>query len=165
MAKTNISQTRLKEILNYNPLTGGFTRLKQSINSGAKLGKIRNTPDHTGYIRIRIDGTKYLAHRLAILYMVGHFPVEVDHDNRVRTDNRFSNLNIVTRLGNSRNHSLQANNTSGFAGVTFRGSKWIVRISVEGERIELGRFTELSEAVKCRVDAESEYGFHVNHGQ
>jgi len=88
-----ITQERLKEVLNYNPETGVFMWMvapnrRIPINSEAGV-----LDKEKGYIAIRIDGVKYLAHRLAILYTDGYWPENtVDHGNRVRSDNRRINL-------------------------------------------------------------------------
>jgi hypothetical protein len=73
-----LTQERLKELFNYDPVTGFFTRLKRTSSNtiiGEKVGGNIN-----GYLRVSIDNKFYLLHRLAFLYMEGEFPIEfVDH--------------------------------------------------------------------------------------
>ena len=82
-----------------------------------------------------------------------------DHDNRNPFDNRKSNLRKATKNDNSRNKSLQHNNTSGISGVSFRKDceKWRARIVVENKEIHLGTFKSKEEAVIARLQAEKEY--------
>jgi len=84
-----ITQTILKELFSYNPDTGIFIR-KVSI-SNQVAGTVAGSKDYD-YIRIVVNKKRYLAHRLAFLYMLGKMPVEVDHINRNKHDNRWCNL-------------------------------------------------------------------------
>jgi len=59
----------------------------------------------TGYRVIRVDGYRYLAHRLAWFYVYGAWPVsEIDHINLLKDDNRISNLRDVSRKENVWNY-------------------------------------------------------------
>jgi len=61
--------------------------------------------------------------------------------------------------------SKPSNNTSGVAGVCWNKerNKWGARITVDGERIYLGLFSDLADAATARAAAKVEYGFHQNH--
>lgn len=79
---------------------------------------------------------------------------ETDHINRNKLDNRKSNLRTVDRKGNSINHGLQINNTSGHRGIHWQANAWVARIKVDSKEIYLGRFKNLQEAVLIRKKAE-----------
>lgn len=97
-----ITQKRLKELLHYDPETGLFT-WKVS-RGGVKAGSITGCYGCHGYLRISIDGKRYLSHRLAFLYIDGAFPPEqVDHINEVKDDNRWCNLRHATHGQNQKN--------------------------------------------------------------
>lgn len=83
----------------------------------------------------------------------------VDHINGNPLDNRRSNLRICTSAENSRNLKRQSNNTSGFPGVSWDKSrnKWAAKIRFNYKHINLGRYVNLSDAVKARERAEIEY--------
>lgn len=86
-----ITQEELKEYLHYDPLTGDFnwTIGKRGLKVNSKAGSMNDQ----GYVIIRINNIRYRAHRLAWLYVYGHFPInEIDHINGVRSDNRIENL-------------------------------------------------------------------------
>jgi len=157
-----VAQSRLKSLLHYDPLTGISNWL---VSLGrAKAGNVAGVFSH-GYIRIRIDGRTYAAHRLAWLYMTGEWPeYEIDHKNGVRNDNRWSNLREVDRTGNSRNSSLSANNTSGVSGVSMNSGKWRVCVMINGKYKHFGRYADYDEAVKVRNKAYKDLGFTDRHG-
>lgn len=82
-------------------------------------------------MQICLDNRLYLAHRLGYLYVHGEFPSEkLDHIDRDKTNNRVQNLRPATHKQNSENKGIQANNTSGYKGVSWskQRSKWVAVI-------------------------------------
>ena len=162
-----LTQSKLKELLHYDPHTGVFTALTKRanrVNIGDRAGHV----DSKGYAVIKIAQKAYKAHRLAWLYMTGAHPQDqIDHINRQRSDNRFSNLREATNSENQRNQKPNRLNTSGHAGVrraktTVKGKEywsWIASIGVEGVKTYLGSFRTKEEAVKVRKQAEIKYGY------
>lgn len=128
------SQERLKELLNYDPDTGVFTwkTAVSNINVGDVAGHIK---PH-GYRHLGIDGNYYLAHRLAWVYMTGDDPgsLTVDHRNRVRSDNWFSNLRLATQQDQLRNKSAKGIHYSK------RDRSWTAHIKLDGKKLHLGSF-------------------------
>ena len=149
----------LRSILNYDPETGIFTR-KVSTSRRVKVGAVAGCPDGLGYLRIMVQSRLYQAHRLAWLYMYGEWPEDqLDHVNRVRTDNRISNLREVTNKQNQQNASKRSNNTSGTVGIYWhkRISKWQATIMHNYKRHDLGYFDDLEAAIAARKAAEKIY--------
>jgi len=73
-----------------------------------------------GYLSGSIFRIGVLAHQVAFLWVTGHWPKpEIDHINRVRTDNRFCNLREATVFQNSQNRNLP--NRTGTIGVSLTG--------------------------------------------
>ena len=83
----------------------------------------------------------------------------VDHIYHKRYDNRKSQLRIVTASQNAMNTKLPSSNRSGYKGVCWDKSrnKWFVSIKINGKSKTLGRFNNLSDAIKARKDAEKKY--------
>ena len=83
----------------------------------------------------------------------------IDHINRIRHDNRKSNLRYATIQENARNKSIQHNNTSGVPGVSWRKdrNKWRAYITITGKQITLGLFEDKNDAINARKKAEEKY--------
>lgn len=147
-AKKIISQALLKSQLSYDPDTGAFTRLKSGTKAGFDNGQ--------GYVCISIEQAQYRAHRLAVLYMTGEWPVaEVDHINGIRSDNRWENLRQVSGRENTQNQRRPHKcSTSGFLGVTARGTKFLSQIRANGSKIYLGSFGTAEEAHTAYLEAK-----------
>jgi hypothetical protein len=121
-----------------------------------------------GYRRGCFQGREYYAHRVAWALHTGAWPKgEIDHINGDKADNRIANLREVTKVENSRNMPLPANNTSGHIGVAWSKSdkRWTAYIKVGGRRRYLGNFLEKDDAIAARKAAEVRFGFHPNHGR
>lgn len=145
-----LTQDRLKELVDYCPGTGTFTLKKYRggrVKAGEKLGSMTSK----GYIDIKVDGKTYKAHRLAFVYMEGSAPNEVDHINRVRDDNRWSNLRAITRGDNCRNRG-GANKDGLPSGIYRHRRKFKVMVGVDYNPIYLGLFNTVEEAEKCRSE-------------
>lgn len=149
-----MTQDELKQILNYNPITGIFTWIKT--NKEASSGKCA-----WGYKRLKIAGKTLKQHRLAWLYMTGHFPEEyIDHINGIKTDNRFCNLREATNTQNQHNRIKPSSNSShNLIGITWNKevSKWCARISVDRKRIHLGYFDDKEIAHQVYLNAKRKY--------
>lgn len=150
-----LTQTRLQEVLDYNPETGLFVRrLKQS---GVKQGKVSGSLTNDGYKVTSIDGKIYKCHRLAWLYVTGLWPLgQIDHLNGQRADNRFENLRDVAKQTNVENQrKAQRNNKStGVLGTWKNGDSFAARISHKNVKIYLGTFATLEEASAAYVAAK-----------
>lgn len=133
-----ITQDKLKEFFEYRPETGEFIR---RVSRGpTKAGSIAGTLTADGYIRITISKKPYYAQQLAVLYMTGEWPEdEVDHINRIRSDNRWCNLRGATKQENQRNRNTWSK--SGYLGITWNKGKWQIYVKNSlGEPVSGGRF-------------------------
>jgi len=172
-----ITQEQLKQLMHYDPLTGVFTWLERSVDlfplervwkmwNTRYSGKEAGSLDKSGYLFARIISKAYRIHRLSWLYVFNEWPIEIDHINHIKNDNRIENLRNVSRIINLQNQTMKKNNASGFNGVCFDNErkKWRVQVSVSGKSIHLGRFNDIESAIKARNEANIKYNFHSNHG-
>lgn len=157
-----LTQKRVKEIIKYDPETGILTWRKPSRRTTV-TGKEAGSLNQNGYREVEIGGKTYKAHRLAWLYVHGYLPESyLDHLDRVRDNNRISNLREVNQSCNMKNSSLYSTNKSGVAGVYWNkdAEKWHARvIDKNGKRVHLGHFIDLQDAVKARYDGEVKFGY------
>jgi hypothetical protein len=160
MDAPKLTVERLRELLHYDPETGVFT-WKVTLSRRAVAGKTAGAfASLKGYTPISVLNVKYLAHRLAWFYVYGVWPSEdVDHINRVRSDNRITNLRLASRTENSQNAGLKRNNTSGYKGVSLHKTtrRWRAHLMVGRKQIHLGLFDCIHEAVAARKAAEAIY--------
>lgn len=154
-----ITQERLKEAFDYNSTTGEFI-WKIKTGSRSVVGEVAGSKRADGYVLIKLDKYRYLAHRLIWLYFYGEFPeMFIDHINGDPSDNRIENLRIASMSENMRNRSKQSNNTSGYKGVFWhKGSrKYKAVITVNGKQISLGYFIDPKEAHDAYINASHTY--------
>jgi HNH endonuclease len=144
---------RLKELLSYDPESGLFTRLV-SVSGNARAGNVAGYLRPDGYIDIQIDGRKYLAHRLAFLYMTGAFPKnEGEHENLLKSDNRWENLRDATHSQNQANAFVRKHNKLGVKCVRLRYGSFQARIQVNGKRKNVGSFETIDEVIAAHTAA------------
>lgn len=148
MAAADVTAARLRELLDYDPLTGV---IRWRVNRRrARAGDVAGSAYPSGYIRIKIDSQEYLAHRLCWLYVTGAWPSgQIDHRDGNRSNNRFANLRDATRSVNTQNQRrAQSSNRSGLLGVRRCNSRWRATIRIPGEERQrhLGVFDTKEEA-------------------
>lgn len=123
----------------YNPLTGKITRNDRKNSNGSF--------DKDGYLIIKIKGKQFKAHRLAFLLYYGYFPKkEIDHINRIRTDNRILNLREVTRLENIKNITKKINKNTGEVGIYLDKTKGLKKNICFKYKNKTYRFYSIEEA-------------------
>lgn len=158
------SHDELRRIISYDPDTGIFhwrTRADRDHSWNMRFsGEVAGSTLSVGYVYINFNTKLRTAHRLAWFYMTGEWPTgQVDHINRDRADNRWSNLRLATQKQNSANQGLRTTNTSGAKGVSWITGKgyWRAQIMIDGKTRFLGYFAAFEAAKAARRAAESEY--------
>ena len=164
MHNKKLTQERVKELLSYDKETGELRWVvkRPGVKHGSVAGFVDDKSTAKGYRCITIDQKKYLEHRVVWLYMNGYFPEnDIDHINRIKTDNSFGNLRETSRQCNIRNSSISKRNKSGVTGVVFCKitRKWRSYISVNYKYKSLGFFKKKVDAIMARWNAEIKYGF------
>lgn len=123
----------------------------------------------SGYARrkqhIHLGVNKYSSEIIWMHRLLNNTPKNLftDHINRNKLDNRKNNLRTTNKSLNSLNRDSIKTNTSGFYGVHFDSwsNKWRAEIRINGKRRNLGRYEDISDAVKARKEAESKIDFHA----
>jgi hypothetical protein len=155
MAIADLTAEVLRAHFTYYPETGDFIRLGESRPSGRIATQ--------GYRQIALRGSRYMAHRLAWLYIHGEWPADqIDHINQNKDDNRIANLRVVNCKQNAENITMFKNNNSGRRGVCWkeRTGRWQADIRNHKQSIYLGSFTTIIDAVAARMRAERELFTH-----
>lgn len=154
MPDQDLTVETLKEAIHYDPETGDFfNRKPRNLNGSAPAGAPAGCYQR-GYRVIKIGKKKYSAHRLAWLYIYGHFPAgDIDHINGDRGDNRISNLREASRAQNCRNAKRTAG-ASGVVGVHPLRGKFRAKIRFQKKYYSLGMFDSLEEAAAAYREAQ-----------
>lgn len=138
----------------------------ESPNSLVPAGSIAGSLRNDGYVGIFVKGTYYFAHRIVWEMHNGQIPdgLVIDHIDQNRSNNLIENLRVCTFQQNHFNRGKQANNKSGFKGVSWhkQKQKWVAQIKIEGRNKFLGFFTDPVKAYEkyCSVAIEH-YGEYV----
>jgi hypothetical protein len=149
-----ITQSRVQELFDYDPLAGAFTR--RCTSGRAKAGDSAGFVGTQGYLVVAIDGKRYCLHRIAFLWMNGAWPEgHVDHIDGDRLNNRWANLRSVAQLANNQNHHrARVDNLCGYLGVKTRRYGFQARICVEGRHLNLGCYKTPQEAHEVYLEAK-----------
>ena len=144
----------VRSALHYDPETGAITRAS---SAGNRLGgTVASSVSCGGYLRVSISGSRVLCHRLAFLWMTGHWPCGViDHINGIKTDNRWANLRDVSHSVNCQNQRrAKCRTASGMLGVYLLKDRPKAAIFVDGKQIHLGTFDTKEQAYAAYVEAK-----------
>lgn len=133
--------------LRYDPETGQFF--------WRQAGRNRNMHAPVGYMSrsrgrryISLYGNLYAASRVAYLLMVGEDPgpgMDMDHVNGDCSDDRWSNLRLLTHSKNLMNRRVYGT-SSGWKGVYKRGEKYVATVHIGKVQNYLGRYDDPREA-------------------
>lgn len=146
----------LWETFDYKPLTGELVWKKTRRTDC--IGKTVGSPNKSGYLVTVVEGKMYQLHRLVWVWVHGEDPgaIELDHRDRVRTNNRWYNLRLADFTQNRINTTIQSNNTTGVKGVNKCGNRYRARIRIHNKRHYLGCFGSLDEAAAAYKKAALE---------
>lgn len=143
----DVTVEELRHALAYDPETGVFT-WKNPKSSRVRVGDAAGYYGSDGYLRIRVGYTKYVAHRLAFLYVHGRWPKQfIDHANGNRADNRIDNLREADHAENMANCGRQERGLP--RGVTRRGEDFVAQCRkgrLADANVYLGRYKTVADA-------------------
>ena len=137
---------------------GNIWRLSKGGSKGVKKGEwylLQVSPNGNGYLAFEIKNKHYNCHRIVGMVYLGldinNPKDQIDHKNRIRTDNRVENLQIVDSQKNSFNTNAK--------GCYFRKNvnKWSAQIRINYKPIHLGYFDTEEEAHAAYLQAKLIY--------
>jgi len=116
-------------------------RVWSKARKGTKGGFLKSWINSEGYCEIELTEKskriRFKVHRLIALHYIpnpNNYP-EIDHINRIKTDNRIENLRWVTPHMNSNNKGEYKNNTSGHKYIYYRKEKNTWRFNIKHKKI------------------------------
>lgn len=147
---------KIKEMFEYNPKTGAiFATDAHPRFKGLRVGALR----YDGALAVSVKSVSILSHRLAWLLHYGEWPKGlVVHKNKNKTDNRISNLKLVSPYDN-------VSSIKRYAGVSYvrTTKRWKAVINYKDKQFYLGEYENKEEALLARLAAEQCLGLHITH--
>lgn len=148
---------RLKTLLRYDPRTGIFFWISDRARV-AKAGDEAGSVTSAGYVRITVDGHRFMAHVLAWFYMTGEYVVRgIDHRDVDGTNNRWINLRRATKSQNCMNRKTRRDNALGVKCVLKKKGRiskpYYATIKVDGKQRQLGYCATIEEAAATYREA------------
>lgn len=133
--------------------------------SGKRAGTNHTDLKGQTYRIVSVFGKQYKEHRLIWLMFNGYIPVQIDHNDGNKLNNKIENLRSADNQKNQMNSSLRKDNKTGVTGVRFMHGKFAAQIRFNKKDTHLGLFVDFFEAVCARKSAENKLCFNVNHGK
>lgn len=176
--KESLSQERLRELFDYDPVKGNLIWKTRQLSEFAteRAGKIWNarfagtaagTLSQNGYIQIRIQKKLYTSHRFIWVWCNGFLSKDsqIDHINGEKSDNRTCNLRLATKSQNQSNSKIPKDNTSGIKGVSWykNAKKWVAKIGIFGKLKHLGYYENITDAAAAYAAASEELNKEFTH--
>lgn len=148
-----MSLEELKEILNYDPVTGVVSWKVTMGNRGQyKAGTPCSNKDAYGYGRVKLKGIAYKLHRIAWGFVYGYLPTKhIDHIDGNPSNNIINNLREVSCRDNCLNRKIHRKGHITGTTLSSKSDKWQAQISIRGKRIYIGYFDTQQEAHEAYV--------------
>lgn len=161
MTKASLTREYLVDRLTYDPITGVFTH-NHNFGSRYRIGDRADTPGHAqlkGYRLVNLLNQKFLAHRMAWLYVHGVMPTQsIDHIDGDRSNNCLLNLREVDHKTNMQNRRVaRKGNSTGLIGVKEQKGRYRAALCVDGKTKHVGMFATPEEAHAAYVEAKRKH--------
>jgi len=136
----------IKRGAKYIPETGDVIGIKGNVITNKNCGGYIYFPVHVNKKKFNIR-----AHRFAWYYTYNEIPNIIDHINKIRHDNRITNLRNVNAQQNQFNSERK-----GYSRYK-KSQKWRARINLNNKEIVLGYFDNQEDARKAYLKAKEKY--------
>jgi len=137
----------------YNEDTGEFLH-RHSLKGKHKANEPAGYVNNTGYLSTWAVNGYYLVHRIIWKMVHDEEPVEIDHKDRNRLNNKLDNLRAATECTNQQNRK----RSNEHVGIRYElKGRYSARIQVNYKQIYLGTFWSLEQALEARREAEEKY--------
>lgn len=130
------------------------------------MGSAAGVINAGGYRQVGVNRRIVYVHRLVWLWVYGELPVEIDHINGDKSDNRIANLRAATGGQNKQNRGMLRSNTSGLKGVFFNKNMglWHAQVNANGKPVAR-RFRTIFDAAAWVIPTrERLHGQFANRG-
>lgn len=155
--RNGITQELVRELFDYDGDNGLLIRKLKYDKPYNKPCGIK--PNADGYGLVNVRGKNYLAHLIIWLWHHGPLPGFVFHLDKIPMNNCIENLAAVVNSENQRKHILHIDSSSDYPGVSLDkdAKKYLARIKVNNEPINLGLFDTAEEASRAYMLAKIEH--------
>lgn len=154
---TRLTAERVRELLDYDPVTGNLqwtSPMPYDPAEGGKAGALGKAGSRYQFRRfVQIDYKRYPAHRVCWLHKTGEWPngyvvpINGDYD-----DLRWENLQKLTASEAASRGGVRRGNTSGYRGITWAKDRdrWLAYVTHNYKRIHIGYFKTQEDAIAAR---------------
>lgn len=136
-----MTEELIREYFALDPSSPTYLKLVKRSGARGKVGPVVGYTNSYGYIKTKLHGKHLSVHRVVFLLAYGYMSAEVDHINRIKTDNRPDNLRAATRSANCHNKA--------YTGFDFdkKSQKFRVRVQLTtSKRVNVGWYDTALEA-------------------
>ena len=167
--KADLTQTILREYLNYDEHTGILTWKKKPSKKAVLNTRAGSLVSTTGYRTLRLFERSYPEHHVVWCWYHGYWSdKQLDHIDHNRANNCIVNLREVTIAENARNRTRRRYTKVEEAGIWFckRRQRYVSEITMDGRKVFQKTYLpdDIDVAISERKAKLIELGFHENHG-
>lgn len=144
------TQTELRNLFYYSD---GNLIHKNPSSGKIRPNRVAGYKTEYGYIRVKVGGIDFQAHRLVWIWHNGYISpeLEIDHIDRIRDNNRIENLRPLYRNMNRRNTKPKGYSYNKLS------KRWVAQIMVNRKSIYLGSYHTEEAAATAYLEAKAKY--------